>query len=199
MNAAIAELIRARIEARAFAFVEKIGGLARVRSEKKGDQLRKYPVACNVTDPASCDTTAESDMLPSKKLKSLIFFEADAFPTYAKDKAPGKLFEVRLRLVCWINCKFFGGDCHCADTAALQLISAITSNRYNSGIYRDTEHIVVGGGSVRGSEVFGRYTLNEAEMQPFAYPMDAFSIDILTRTRIMPGCEPELTLNEITC
>lgn len=200
MNNTIAELIRDRIEARSFAFVEKIGGLARVRVDRKGDQLRKYPVCCDVTDPAACDSKAESDMLPSAKLKSVIFFEADSFPTFTKDKAPGKLYEVRLRLVCWINCKFFGTDCNCADTAALQLMGAINvDSHYDSDPFKSIKHTVVGGGSVRGPEVFAKYTLDEAATQPFAPPFDAFTLDILTTVRVMPGCEPELTLDPATC
>lgn len=199
MNAAIAELIRTRIEDRSFAFVEKIGGLARIRTETKAGQVRKYPVCCEVTDPATCDVKKESDMIPSKKLKSLIFFEADSFPSHVHDIAPGKLFEVRLRLVCWINCNFFGADCNCADTAALQLVSAINSVRYDSDPYRSIQHTVVGGGTVRGADVFGRYTFNEAEMQYLSHPFDAFTLDIVTKVRLMLNCEPELTLDEVPC
>jgi hypothetical protein len=199
MNALIAELIRGRIEAMSFAFTEKIGGLAKVRIETKAGQVRKYPVVCDVTAPADCDVKTESDMIPSAKLKSLMFFEADSFPTYTKDRAPGKLFEVRLRLVVWINCAFFGGDCNCGDTAAQQLIGAIDSHHYNEGDFREIQHIVTGGGTVRGPEVFSRYTFNEAETQYLSHPFDAFSIDILTKLRVMPGCEPTLTLDPQAC
>lgn len=200
MNAIIAELLRNRIEAGGFAFVEKIGGLARVRMDKKGDQLRKYPVVCNATDPAACDTKTESDMLPNPKLRSVIFFEADSFPSHIPDKAPGRLYEVRLRLVCWINCKFFGADCNCADTAALELMGAMNvSAHYDTADLKSIKHAVVGGGTVRGPEVFAKYTFDEVATQYLAYPFDAFSMDILASVRVMPGCAPQLVLNPVTC
>lgn len=200
MNAIVAELLRDRIEAGGFDFVEKIGGLARVRMDKKGDQLRKYPVVCGYTDPAACDQKTETDMIPSAKLKSLIFFEADSFPTFTRDKAPGKMYEVRLRAVVWINCNFFGGDCNCADTAALQLMGVLhTDNHYDSDPFKSIKHTVIGGGTVRGAEVFARYTFDEAATQYLAHPFDAFSIDVVTTVRVMPGCEPTLTLDPVTC
>lgn len=207
MNALVAQLILERIEAADLPWVDKTAALTRAISYKPpGSKVgpRILPIACTVNDPYSCDPGTVDELLPGDKYASVLFIEGDSMPAKRQGKpgierVVGPTYLSRLRIVVWLNCAKLGGACDCGGQAALNLISALTVPKYKSGDLLDLKHEVVGGGPVRGREIFGKYTFNEDRSQYLHYPYDFFALDVQTEFRLAPGCEAKLQLGNVQC
>lgn len=199
MNATIANIILDRIVAEDLPWIDKTAGLARAITFTKQGETRTWPIACTVDDPLACEDSTLAELLPEDKYASVLFFEGDTFPQRIKDRIQGVHFVSRLRIVVWMNCKRLGGSCSCGDLAAQNLITAIEGRKYATGDFTYIKHTVVGGGPMRGADIFGKYTLNEVRSQYLHYPFDFFALDIETTFRLAPGCEEKLALNDVDC
>lgn len=199
MNATIANLILARIDAASLAWVDKFAGLSRpVKFKNQGTELT-LPVACSVTDELACTVDRVNALVPDEKYRSLMFFEGQSMPERISKRGIGNTYKSRLRLVVWINCDLLGGSCNCGDNAYQSIVSAVESrSRYATSNMTGIRHRVLGG-ITRGSEVFGKYTFDEIKSQYLNVPFDFFALDIETDFNVMPGCETDLAQDDVSC
>lgn len=198
MNAAIAELIKARISS--IAVVDKIGGLVRpIPRIMEGNKEQRFPVACNVTDPLSCDEETLKELTPTAGYRSIIYFEDRGAPQERKTRTRGIWFNARLRLVCWMDTRLIGPQCTTGDDVEMEMIAAIEGDKYhyNSGIYQGLRHRV--SPVEKGPHIFSRYTYDEANRQFLHWPYDYFALDIDTSFRTIVECVEPVELDPQTC
>lgn len=200
MNATIATYLLSRIVDAAPDFLDKYAGLVRpiTYMPKGGTKPVTLPVGQDVVDPLACDDKTIRDLLPSDKYKSILFFEGDTFIRRVRDRVLGVKYTSRLRLVCWLNCNKLGGA-NCGDTAAMELIDTLERRGADLSPFTHIRTTMIGGGPARGREIFGRYTLSEAETQYLHYPFDYFAMDIETTFRLMRGCAEPTEAQTLVC
>lgn len=199
MNASIANLILSRIEVADFAFLDKYAGLTRAITDGRLDKPVTIPVSCTVNDPLACDSSTLADLLPDPKYRSVLFFEGDTVPRKIVKRAIGTSYESRLRLIVWLNCEKLGGACNCGDVPLMQLIDLLNKRIPDSSPFNRIVVSVEGGGPTRGSEVFGKYTLDNKATQFLHYPFDYFALDITVSFMLIPGCSPESIAEDVAC
>jgi hypothetical protein len=199
MNASVANLILSRIEAADFAFLDKYAGLTRAITDGRLDKPVTIPVSCTVNDPLACDSSTLADLLPDPKYRSVLFFEGDTVPRKIVRRAIGTSYESRLRLIVWLNCEKLGGACNCGDVPLMQLIDLLNKRIPDSSPFNRIVVSVEGGGPTRGSEVFGKYTLDNKATQFLHYPFDYFALDITVSFMLIPGCSPESIAEDVAC
>lgn len=198
MNAAIAELIKARITS--IAAVDKIGGLVRPISRvMEGNKVKTFPVACNVTDPLSCDEETLKELTPTSGYRSIIYFEDRGAPQKTVHRTLGIWFTSKLRLVCWMDTTKIGPACTSGDEVEMEMIAAIEGDKYhyNSGIYQGIRHKC--SPAEKSPSIFSKYTYDEANRQFLHWPFDYFALDIDTSFRTIVSCVEPVELDPQTC
>jgi len=199
MNAWIADILLARIEAADLAFVDKTAGLTRAITDGRNGKPVTFPVGCNVNDPLACEATALRDLLPDPKYRSVLFFEGESTPTRIRNRVLGTTYETKLRLVVWLNCEKLGGSCNCGDAAQGQLIDLLNRRLNDTTTFRRLRSTVVGGAPTRGAEIFSRYTFDEKATQYLHFPFDFFALDLSVSFYLAPGCSEESVANDVSC
>lgn len=202
MNAAIASLLIAKIEAADLPWVDVTAGLVRpitFSSKTVKGKTFTYPIGCDVTDPGACDDTSLAALLPDEDKRSVLFIDGDSYPQRVTNPGQGVQFVSRLRIVVWLNCSKLGGSCNCGDLAAQNIIAALRGTRYNASPYKNVLHRVIGGGPSRGTTIFSSYTFDEKRSQYLHYPFDFFALDIETSFTLFPGCEDILAAEDAAC
>lgn len=199
MNATVANLILARIDAASLAWVDVYAGLSRPVEFTKNATKLTLPVACSVNDEQACDIERVSALVPDEKYRSLMFFEGATMPDRSIKRGVGSKYKSRLRLIVWLNCDKLGGGCNCGDQAYQSIVAAVESrSRYDTGTLRAVRHQVVGG-VTRGKDIFSKYTFDESRSQYLNVPFDFFALDIETDFLLMPGCEVPLDAEDVSC
>lgn len=192
-------MLLSRIQAADLAFVDKTAGLTRAIVDGRLDKPVTLPVACTVNDPLACDATTLADLLPDPHYRSILFFEGDSMPRKITRKAIGTSYEVRLRIVVWLNCEKLGGACDCGDVPQMQLMDLLNHRIPDTSTFRRIHVSVPGGGPARGSDIFSRYTLSEKNTQYLHYPFSAFALDVTVTFMLMPGCTEQSIASDVGC
>jgi hypothetical protein len=200
MNTQLASLILARITAANLPWVDKVAGLTRAISTRKNKAVEVLPIACDVVNTQDCDASTVDHMLPDERYRSVLFIECDQFPRRVEERGiPGMTWVGRFRVVVWMDCTKAGGGFGCGDTAAENLISALEVPPFTAGLFQFVLITVVGGGPVRGRDIFAKYTLDEARSQYLHYPFDYFALDLEVKFTTKKGCEDELAADNVNC
>lgn len=200
MNAAIAELIRAKIEPLSFA--GKVAGLVRPITRMMGPagqmKPKTFPVGCDVEDPLACDEKTFRDLVPSGQYMSIIYFEdRGAMPKRTRPQM-GRWYTSKLRLVCWMDTKKIGEVCTIGSSVQEEVQAAIEVAGYNSDQYIGIRHRV-SGIAPKSPAIFSQYTYDEVNRQFLHWPFDYFGLDIDTDFRLNMNCVQSIVPEETQC
>lgn len=197
----LATIMLGKISAQAFPWIDKTAGLVRPITTNLKGKPQIWPIAADVTDPMSCNSEGVpiGAMMPDGKYKSILYIEADGMPTRKDERIGNPSWRARFRIIVWMNCDRFGGGGACGDIAYQNIVSALDGYPFNSAPFLFCFFNVTGGGPVRGSEIFGKYTFNEARSQYLHYPYDYFAMNVEMDFVLPKNCEAFLTPGLIPC
>lgn len=198
MNTNIADIYMGKLFGAVY--VDKITGLVRLYEKKIMVQenppvfiTRYMPLSCKVSDPEKCSDT--DMMIPDKNLKSVIWFEdGGAFSTKRESKA--QFYFSTLRMVVWLNLKFFNHSGCSISAEVFQDINARFFNdrneNYNGYQRFHTLKLIQ---DAKSKDIFSRYSFADDNMF-LNYPFDYFAVTIETEFSIHQSCKPEITLSD---
>lgn len=197
----LATVLLGKITDEGMPWIDKTAGLVRPITTKLKGKPQTWPIATDVTDPLACNSEGVpiGAMMPDNKYKSILFIEADGYPTRKDERIGAPSWRAKFRIIVWMNCNRFGGDQACGDIAYENIVSALDGYPFDSPPFLFCFFNVTGGGPVRGSEVFGKYTFNEARSQYLHYPYDYFAMNVEMDFVLPKGCEAELTASDVNC
>ena len=189
MNGAIAEILNAYLLALPFA--DRVAGTVRpvtlVTGSEEKPVKKTIPVACNVSQP-DCISGKYTDLIPNSKYKSIMYWEDNGVKLNTENITRDFNFTASLRLVCWVNLKKVGKtDCDVSALAITNILNAIPTGYFNSGIYTRIRATMTGE-IIKSSAIFSKYTYDEATTQYLMYPFDYFALDYNIIFTIPKGC-----------
>lgn len=204
MNAAIAELLKARLDDLLFlqdpTISNKVGGLVRPIPRNMEGKTKIFPVACNVEDPLACDDSTIRELVPDGRYAVIIYFEDKGIPKKETSRTRGTSYRSIMRMVVWMDTSKLGPTCTTGDIIQREINEAIEGGgrRYDLSPFMHVRHRVIGN-APKDPAIFSKYTYAEAERQFLNWPFDYFAIDIETEFRIFPGCEDQLIPSGADC
>lgn len=194
----LASILKERISQ--FTYVDRLAGLVRPITIEQGEDSRPIivPVAIDAEDSLACDESTQQEMIPDDRYACMVYFEGGSMNREVS-RTRGISYQVRMRLVCWINTEKFNGDVTAGEKIMQQFIgvldnrSPVTTDTF-IGLKTTAESV-----PEKGAGLFSRYTYKEGVNQYLHWPFDAFAIDISMTLRIKPGCEGVLNETDVTC
>lgn len=182
------------------------------REVKIGDMF--FPVADDVEGKACWESGRYFDMLPNSNYKSVLYFEQTSAVQKLDNKdIKGKIwvFQVDVRLVCWLNLKKFGEENPgLADMAMLNVMKRLLETKgrglvgagdipiNDERITNGKLDVLVLGQPINDSSIFARYSI-AAIADNLLYPFEFFAIDLRCRLEVPKECVSEILEAEELC
>ena len=199
MNTQLASILLSRIRTAAFPWLGKTAGLTRPIATRKTGKPEVWPIAQDVLGSLDCEDGKVDAMFPDERYRSILFIECTQWPRRKDERIGQPSWTSTFRVIVWMNCAKLEGIAGCGDVAYQNLVTTLDGYPFNSDPFRFVLIQAVGGGPMRGKEVFGRYTFNEERSQLYHYPFDYFALDLQVDFVLPKGCEDQLTADEVAC
>lgn len=187
----------------------RIAGIVRPSTRYKDGRSFVLPAAFDVEGRACWEQGRYFELLPNDLYRAVVYFEqlSDVrFEGYKDSKDRIMIYQVNLRLVCWVNFKKMGTtDLTITDRLSLGVIKALTATK--GEISRTSGKLTVTDGNFTNSTVevepvsqvrqdrsiFSRYTIKEDNL---LYPWDYFAINLACTLYVGRECFTEVVAGE---
>lgn len=190
-------------------FVERYGGLVQTMEWKQQDgKVMYFPASCSVSEADCRNNQRYQDLMPDSTKASVVYFEQR---TDLQDKGfisfggvqsrTHKKFEVKLRLVCWLNLKKLGlVNCNAADSAVRSFYNILCQEiKPTDPVFPPESEIEVKAINVikKDKSIFQPYNY---PVHTFLYPYDYFAIDFTVSLVMCIGQDYTMPIGTpITC
>ena len=183
---------------RTLAFLDVVGGAARQQKITVAGNQPRQKVVPAVPDPTS--EKAYIDLSPSSDLASIAYFEvlSNKFDS-AAGGSRGHIFSCVARMVVWMNTARISPRQDIP--SALALCVSKVSGTYDNCQLPVASIVVEPLQEVpRSSEIFGKYSYNEAESQFLMLPFEYFAFDFNIRFATVANCNlPNINIVAAQC
>jgi hypothetical protein len=188
MTETVAKLMAERL--RELQFLEVVCGIATSQEIRVGDVIKSLP---------ACENDKGRVLLtPDSKRAAIAYFEdLGTSQMETLNAGRGALYDSRLRLVVWLNNARLSPEIS-TSSAIHACISKLVGNYAD---FPPVSYLRVNPltEAIRDKAIFGKWTLDEAELQYLMYPYSYFAYDFSASYAMQTYCEPTINTKELCC
>jgi hypothetical protein len=165
-------------------FVDRYASVVKTINISIGDSVKRYPIACDVTEQDCANNGRYQDLVPDDSKMSVLYWE-ELQPMQVSGFTPTKTFKNRVfkgsaRLIVWVNLAKMGQtSCTTPIEVLLELEKAITQNiQITSGVFQNSRVEILPTRTEGNIDtIFGKYSYPKTK-NFYLSPFDFFAIDV---------------------